>query len=311
MRMRAVLPVAMAALAAALAGCGVGPGDEREGSGATLRVTRDFGAQVLSSHTIDKVREDQTVMRLLRAENDVKTRYGGNFVQSIDGLAGRGQSGFADWFFFVNGIGSGKGAAEYELNPGDVVQWDYRNWRGAMDVQATVGAFPEPFLHGTEGRRFPTRVECEDASSGACEQVKDTLDEAGVPATGAALGATGNQQVARVVVARWARARQLPTVRALEDEPGRSGVFARFRDGGRTVELLDERGDVAATGGPDTGIVAARRPSDTELVWVITGGDQRGVDAAVKAFDADTLRDAFAVAATPGGPQRLPVRDGS
>ena len=245
-------------------------------------------------------------MRLLRADNDVETRYGGNFVQSIDGLEGRGESGFADWFYFVNGIGAGKGAAEYELSPGDVVQWDYRNWRAAMDVRATVGAFPEPFLHGSEGRRFPTRVECEDASSRACEQVKDKLDEAGVPATGASLGATGNQQVARVVVATWPRARELPTVRALEAEPAESGVFARFRDGGRKVELLDERGEVAATGGPDTGIVAARRPSDTEILWVVTGGDQRGVDAAVEAFDADTLRDAFAVAATPDGPQAPP-----
>lgn len=309
MGLRAALPAALAALA--VAGCGVGAGAEREGGGATIRVTRDFGAQVLSSDRVEKVREDQTVMRLLRSKNEVKTRYGGAFVQSIDGLSGRGGSGFADWFFFVNGIEAGKGAAEYELNPGDVVQWDYRNWRAAMDVRATVGAFPEPFLHGSEGRRFPTRVECEDASSRACEQVKDTLDQAGVPATGASLGAAGNQQVARVVVATWARARQLPTARALEDDPGKSGVFARFRDGGRKVELLDERGEVAATGGPDTGIVAARRPSDTEILWLITGGDERGLDAAVKAFDAATLRDAFAVAATPDGPQHLPVEDGS
>ncbi|HZI92259.1 MAG TPA: DUF4430 domain-containing protein [Thermoleophilaceae bacterium] len=310
MGLRAALPAVLAALTAAVAGCGVGAGAEREGGGATLRVTRDFGAQVLSSGRVEKVREDQTVMRLLRADNDVKTRYGGNFVQSIDGLSGGGESGSADWFYFVNGIEAGKGAAEYELNPGDVVQWDYRNWRAAM-VRATVGAFPEPFLHGAEGRRFPTRVECEDASSRACEQVKDTLDRAGVPATGASLGAAGNQQVARVVVATWARARQLPTARALEDDPGKSGVFARFRDGGRKVELLDERGEVAATGGPDTGIVAARRPSDTEILWLITGGDERGLDAAVKAFDVATLRDAFAVAATPDGPQHLPLEDGS
>ena len=310
MSSRAALLAVLAALVAAVAGCGVGPGDEREGSGATLRVTRDFGATVLSSDRVEKLREDQTVMRLLRADNDVETRYGGNFVQSIDGLSGGGESGSADWFYFVNGIWAGKGAAEYELNPGDVVQWDYRNWRAAM-VGATVGAFPEPFLHGAEGRRFPTRVECEDAASRACERVKDKLDRAGVPATGASLGATGNQQVARVVVATWARARELPTVRALEGEPDESGVFARFRDGGRSVELLDERGEVAATQGPDTGIVAARRPSDTEILWVLTGGDQRGVDAAVQAFDAATLRDAFAVAATPDGPQHLPVKDGS
>ncbi len=309
MSLRAVLPAVLAALAVAGAGCGVGPGAEREGSGATLRVTRDFGATVLSSNRVEKVREDQTVMRLLRDDNDVKTRYGGNFVQAIDGLAGGGESGSADWFYFVNGIEAGKGAAEYELNPGDTVQWDYRNWRAAM-VRATVGAFPEPFLHGADGRRFPTRVECEDASSRACEEVKDKLDRAGVPATGASLGASGTQQVARVVVATWARARELPTVRALEGEPSESGVFARFRDGGRKVELLDQRGEVAATGGPDTGIVAARRPSDTEIVWVVTGGDRRGLDAAVKAFDADTLRDAFAVAATPEGPKHLPLEDG-
>ena len=307
---RTALTALLAALAVVAAGCGVGPGAEREGSGATVRVTRDFGAKVLSTNRIEKVREDQTVMRLLRSENDVKTRYGGNFVQAIDGLAGGGESGSADWFYFVNGIEAGKGAAEYELNPGDVVQWDYRNWRASM-VRATVGPFPEPFLHGTEGRRYPTRVECEDATAAACEDVKDKLERAGVPATGASLGATGNQQVARVVVATWPRARELPTVRALEDDPGESGVFARFRDGGRRVELLDERGEVAATGGPDTGIVAARRPSDTEIVRVITGGDQRGLDAAVEAFDAATLRDAFAVAATPDGPKHLPLEDGS
>jgi len=305
MRGAASLLAVLAALAAA--GCGLGPGAQREGGGATLRVTRDFGRELLSSATVGKVREDQTVLRLLRSRNKVKTRYGGGFVQSIDGLSGQGQSGFADWFYYVNGLEADKGAAQYELTPGDIVQWDYRNWRETMDVRATVGAFPEPFLHGLEGRRFPTRVECEDAVSRACKTVKRNLDEAGVPATGAALGAPGTQEVARVVVATWQRARELPTVRALEDEAGESGVFARFRDGGRKLELLDERGEVADTAGADTGLVAARRPSDTEILWVVTGGDQRGLDAAVRVFEADTLRDAFAVAATPDGPRDLPL----
>ena len=70
-------------------------------------------------------------MRFLRADNDVETRYGGRFVQSIDGLSGQGAGGYADWFYFVNGIEADVGAAEYELSPGDVVQWDYRDWRGA------------------------------------------------------------------------------------------------------------------------------------------------------------------------------------
>ena len=71
-------------------GCGLGAGEEQEG-GAELRVTRDFGHEELGSARSTRVREDQTVMRLLRSEFDVETRFGGRFVQSIDGLEGRGR----------------------------------------------------------------------------------------------------------------------------------------------------------------------------------------------------------------------------
>ena len=54
-------------------------------------------------------------MRLVQANNDVETRYGGRFVQSIDGLEGGGAGGSVDWFYFVNGFEADVGAAEYEL----------------------------------------------------------------------------------------------------------------------------------------------------------------------------------------------------
>lgn len=312
MTRRAHPPVALVALLAALAaGCGLGPGDERQGDGATLRVTRDFGSELVSSATVERVREDQTVMRLLRSENEVQTRYGGGFVQAIDGLEGGGEGGFTDWFYFVNGIEADRGAADYELSPGDVVQWDRRDWRETPNVRAIVGAYPEPFLHGLEGKRFPVRVECEDSESDSCGLVKDRLVAAGVPATGAALGASGGQNVLRVVVATWSRARELPTARVLEAGPSESGVFARFRDGGRRLELLDGRGDVVRTNGPDTGIVAALRPTDDELLWLVTGGSRAGVDSAARAFRRDSLRDAFAVAAAGGAPLPLPFQGGS
>ena len=306
MRSPVALLLAVCALVS-LAGCGLGPGNEQSGDAAAVRVTRDFGTELLSSDRFEKVRDGQTVMRALQSRRNVETRFGGGFVQSIDGLSGQGASDTEDWFYYVNGLEASVGAADYDLSPGDVVQWDYREWGETMDVGAIVGAFPEPFLHGQDAKRFPVRVECEDVETQACKSVKASLEEVGVPATGSSLGASGNQDVVRVVVATWARARELPSAKVVEQGPGKSGVFARYRSDGERLDLLDERGETVRAAGPDTGLVAALRPAESEIVWLVTGGDEAGVENAAAAFNADSLRDAFAVAATPDGPEKLPL----
>jgi hypothetical protein len=303
--------VALLAAAAALAGCGLGEGDERSG-GAELRITRGFGRELLASATLGRVREDQTVMRFLRSERDVDVRYGGRFVESIDGLRSSSAGGGSDWFYFVNGREASVGAAERELAPGDVVQWDYRRWAAAMRVPLIVGAYPEPFLHGFDGKRLPVRVECDEPAGEPCREAKRRLRAAGVAATGAEIGTSGGSELLRVIVAPWSGARQLNSLRLLEQGPGRSGVFARFRAGGRRLELLDEDGRVVRTAPAGTGLVAAVAPEGGAAAWVITGIDTAGVRAAARALDKRVLRDAFAVAVTPAGPERLPLaEDGS
>ncbi|HYI36943.1 MAG TPA: DUF4430 domain-containing protein [Thermoleophilaceae bacterium] len=302
---RAARSLAVLATAAiALAGCGIGAGAEQEGGGVDQVVTRDFGQQRLDQRSLGSVRESDTVMRLLQGGNRVKTRYGGGFVQSIDGVAA---SGGRAWLYFVNGVVGGEAADDYELSGGDVVQWDYHSTKVRQDIPAIVGAFPEPFVRGLEGRKLPVRVECEDATGGPCERVKKILRDAGAPATGSALGTQGTQNVARVVVARWATARNLPTVRALEQGPRRSAVFARFSRSGE-LSLLDDSGRTVTNAGRDAGLVAALRPRDDQLAWVVTGGSQAGLERAVDAFRRTDLRDAFAVAAPArGAPVKLPV----
>ena len=126
-------------LAAALAGCG---GQATHGT-ATLWVTRDRGAQVM---LVRSVPAGETAMQALERSVRLKMRYGGRYVQAIDGVDGS-LSARRDWFYFVNGIAPSVGAAEVRLHPGDVEWWDYRSWGDGKEVPVVVGAFPEPFLH--------------------------------------------------------------------------------------------------------------------------------------------------------------------
>jgi hypothetical protein len=305
--MRRAVLLLSAAVAAAFAGCGLGQGEERRGAGAELRVTRDFGQRSLYRGREPRVRSGLTVMRLLQSRRRVETRYGGKFVQAIDGLEGHGATGSRDWFYFVNGIEAGLGAAERAVHPGDVIHWDYRRWDRAMSVPAIVGAFPEPFLHGDEGRRIPVRLECEDARAAACAEAQRRLSAAGVNASRAELG-TAASDTLRVVVGRWLAVRGVKAAAPLAGGPERSGVFVRMpaADRGR-MDLLDPTGRAARAAPPGTGLVAATGLPDQPPVWILTGLDDAGVRRAASSLDPRVLRDAYSVAATPGGPLPLPL----
>jgi hypothetical protein len=300
---RRLLPVLLAALA--LAGCGFGPGEAKQGP-VELRVTRDFGQKELAPAVQrDKVRDSDTVMRLLQSSHQVATRYGGAFVQSIDGLTGN-KSAEHDWFFYVNGSESSKGAADYKLSLSDVVQWDYHRWSATMHIPAIVGAFPQPFQGGQSGRRLPTRVECADVNAKACNDVVSALDAHDVVATQAVLGSSTGEKSLRVVVAPWKLASDTITGRELQRGPADSGVFAHFTSSGE-LSLLDGNGKVARDTPPGSGLVAAMSQEGGGVVWLVTGTDDAGVERAAKALDPEVLRNAFAVAATPAGPVKLPV----
>jgi Domain of unknown function (DUF4430) len=139
--------LAVLAFAVVVAGCGGGGGGRAQGT-ATLWVTRDRGAKVVYTGTVPA---GLTAMQALDRRLDIKTRYGGRFVQSISGIEGSATRQ-RDWFWYVNGIEGDRSAAEYKLRPGDIEWWDYRSWRGQMSVPVVVGAFPEPFLHGFDGK---------------------------------------------------------------------------------------------------------------------------------------------------------------
>jgi hypothetical protein len=153
-----------------LAGCGVGAGGE-EGT-ATLWVTRDRGAKVLVDTEVDA---GQTLMRALAGETDVETRYGGRYIQSVDGLAGS-LTAQRDWFWFVNGYEGDRSAASYRLRDGDVAWVDYRKWEREGEARVVVGAFPEPFVHGYGGK---TRAAVVRYAAGQEKRARELAREVG------------------------------------------------------------------------------------------------------------------------------------
>jgi hypothetical protein len=172
----------------ALAGCG-GAGPSAADGTARLWVTRDRGAGVLvDTH----VPAGQSLLRALRSETKVDTRYGGGFVQSIDELEGSARR-HEDWFWFVNGLAGDRSAASYRLRDGDVAWWDYRDWSGDADtLEVVAGAFPEPFLHGYEGKTRPTAVRYAPGLRADASRVAEALGTDDVESRNAAAATNAN-----------------------------------------------------------------------------------------------------------------------
>ena len=251
----------------------------RPTGGTELTVSRNFGAEELGHSERKTIPGGETVMRQLQRKFEVETRYGGGFVQEIDGVSGGRRSGRpVDWFFYVNGIEADSGAAARRLAPGDRVWWDHHDWGGAMRVPAVVGSFPEPFLSGAQGKRIPVRIDCAEDAQRECREVRKRLEEAG-----AKVGGSGDARHARRARAccgcsSAAGRRSASTRRRGGSRAGRrSRACSRGRTRpGASFELLDPRGERVRSLGAGAGLVAATRFLDQQPTWVVTGTDEVG-----------------------------------
>ena len=297
------IATALLLAALAVAGCGFGAGaDVGE---VELTVTREFGAAPLAERTI-VAKESDTVMRVLEGSADISTRYGGGYVRSIEGLeeAQRGGRPY-DWFFFVDGVESPVGAADYSLQGHERIWWDYRDWLATNHVPAVVGSFPAPFRDGYEGKAHPVVVDCADGGE-ACSATRQALTAAGVSiSSGSPNGAI------RVLVGPWARLRSDPAAALLEAGPEESGVYAELGRGrgGYVLTGLDSRGEPKRRFAPDAGLVAATRRYDAPPTWVVTGATPAAVQAAAGLLTPARLRDHYAVATEDGKETPLPLAE--
>jgi hypothetical protein len=300
---RSAVLALVATAAASASGCGLGAG--RGSSDVTVTVTRAFGAQRISQITQRRVPGAETVMRMLERAFRVTTRYGGGFVESINGLSGSPPR--LDWFYYVNGIQAPVGAASTPVHRGDHIWWDLHDWTASASIPAVVGSFPEPFVHGSAGKRLPTTVQCAPALRVACQSVTRALASAGVPVASQLLGGGSGEASLGVLVGTWSELRGVIATRLVEQGPGSSGVYARFTNDGSALELLSPRGAVVRTLHSGAGLLAATAKGSASPTWLITGTDGRGVQAAAAAMTTARLRDRFALATTGSSDLPLPV----
>jgi Domain of unknown function (DUF4430) len=237
----------------------------------------------------------------------VQTRYGGGFVQAINGLAG--ESSRLDWFYYVNGIEASAGAASTAVHSGDRIWWDLHDWSATDSVPAVVGSFPEPFVHGIGGKRLPTTLACASEVGAACQRVGAALAKAGVPVASQLLGTGSGSDTLTVVVGTWSDLRGELAATLIEHGPSASGVYARFGgNGSQVLQLLDPHGRVVRTLGGGAGLVAATADHSSKPIWLVTGTDAAGVSAAAATVQSSRLRGHFALAVEGGTDLPLPLR---
>ena len=307
MRPRSAALAGAVACAIALAGCGLGAGPGT--SSVTVTVTRAFGTIPVGRVNERTVPGSETVMRMLERHFNVATRYGGGFVESINGLAGSASR--LDWFYYVNGVEAPMGAAGTPVHHGDQIWWDLHDWSATNSIPAVVGSFPEPFVHGTGGRRLPVELECANDVPVACHRASRELERLKVPFASQLLGAGSGTDSLVLVVGTWRDLAPVVLATVLDQGPSASGVYARFTGGGGSLALLDPHGHAVRTLRGDAGLVAATAQGSAPPTWIVSGTDQAGVNAAAAALTPASLHDRFALAVQGSTDLGLPLRPGT
>ncbi|HWF53489.1 MAG TPA: DUF4430 domain-containing protein [Solirubrobacteraceae bacterium] len=300
--MRQALALLFAAIA--IAGCGLQGLQPGKGSShVSVTVTRDFGTAQVGSGTLHADPSGETVMGLLQRFFRVQTGYGGGFVEAIDGVAAGGVH--RGWFYYVNGVQEGVSATGENVHPGERVWWDVHDTSVTQTIPAVVGSFPEPFVHGINGTRYPTTLECAVDAQAACNRIGAQLRRDGVPVADQLLGTGSGSDSLNIVVATWSDLHGSLAGDIISHGPKSSGIYAKFVDAGHELQLLNPQGAVVRTLGAGAGLVAATHDQVSQPEWLVTGTDVAGVLAAAAAVTPTALHDRFALAVL--GSRRLPI----
>lgn len=321
MRKRALAVILIALFAVFLVGCSSQPHVSTSESTAsncnvTVMVTKDFGKELILEREI-AIEPGTNAMEALQMVASVETKYGGGFVDSINGISSEysGSGGAQkDWFFYVNGISSNAGANDYVLRDGDVEHWDFRDWSYQMSVPAIIGDYPQPFLNGFKGNAAPTVVVYEESFSAEAASLAVSLKQSGATQISSIstseLQTEDKAQSNLIIIADM----QNVLISELNGLHKRLGFYAYLEDG--EIVSFDAAGNPSGEYGAGCGLIQATQnpwnPDGTgaceNVVWMVTGTDIDGVKSAVGALanKYDEMLYAYTVVIDNGAIVKIP-----
>ncbi|MEG6616819.1 DUF4430 domain-containing protein [Peptococcaceae bacterium 1198_IL3148] len=281
---------------------------------ATLWVTRDFGAQTIAASQV-AVGDGGTVMDILKGHTKLETQYGGGFVSAINGLA----SGYTgpdkikrDWFYYMNGIMTSVGAADYLPTPGEVIWWDYHDWGNTLFTPAVIGAYPQPFVGGYQGKYAGTLI----LTTAGCEQQGQQLAQY--------LRSIGVKNVEQkpyneqllladnkitVVVGLWQQLAADSYWQGLQQQRKKTGLFAELT--ADYFAALNIQGQQHQRYQNNTGAIVATGSGmgDATPLWLVTGVDDAGLAGAINVLtnNPGTIKQCLGALVVDGKVVPLPV----
>ncbi|MFD2630721.1 DUF4430 domain-containing protein [Oceanobacillus kapialis] len=92
-----------------------------------ITLTKDQGEEYIHEKEIP-VKEGDILLEVLQDNFYVETDETGKFITSIERVSSEDDESRA-WIYTVNGEEATVGAADYELQPGDEVNFDFQKWK--------------------------------------------------------------------------------------------------------------------------------------------------------------------------------------
>lgn len=272
------------------------PGVNKEGSTASnsgggkqvkLLITRDFGRETLLQD-LAPLESGWTIMDLLQAKCSVKTRYGGGFIDSLNGIkssTGGLKGGMQDWFYYVNGICPDVGGLDYPLHGGEMTWWDYHAWQAGLSNSAVIGCYPEPFLHGYHGQLRPTTIICPSDSLESASSLEKSLRAQGVSKIKVMElkeAVLDNLNGPTLVLGEWESLETIDYLDKLNQAYQRNGMGLHFTS--NSIQLLNFQGQVAESLDGSAGVIAATASGlgDPCPLWLVSGTDRSGFQQALE-----------------------------